>query len=281
MADYNKITNFTIKDSLPSGNTSKIIKGTELDNEFNAIQSAVSSKADANSPAFGGTPTAPTAASGTSNTQIATTAFVSNAPTINNAALTGVPTAPTATAGTSTTQVATTAFVTAAASAVLVDNSVTTSKIAANAVTPAKVSADTYAINISGNAATATAATSASSAGSATTATSLSTASGSAPSYAARAWVNFDGTGSVSIRNSGNVSSITDNGLGVYTLNFSTAMPDTDYAVVGTARKPADASFLMVGADVTWSTTQINLRTYSTNNAGLGDCAYVHIGVFR
>lgn len=111
MSDYNKITNFTIKDSLPSGNTSKIIKGTEIDNEFNAIQSAVASKADTNSPSFTGTPIAPTASAGTNTTQIATTAFVTSSPTINNANLTGTPVAPTAAAGTNTTQVATTAHV--------------------------------------------------------------------------------------------------------------------------------------------------------------------------
>ena len=60
----------------------------------------------------------------------------------------------------------------------------------------------------------------------------LSTASGSAPSYSARAWVNFNGTGTVAIRASGNVSSITDNGVGKYTINFATAMPDTNYSVI-------------------------------------------------
>ena len=55
--------------------------------------------------------------------------------------------------------------------------------------------------------------------------------SGSAPIYAARAWVNFNGTGTVAIRASGNVSSITDNGVGDYTVNFSTTMPDANYAV--------------------------------------------------
>jgi len=58
-------------------------------------------------------------------------------------------------------------------------------------------------------------------------------ATGSAPVYACRAWVNFDGTGTVSIRESGNVSSITDNGTGDYTVNFATAMPDTNYAISG------------------------------------------------
>lgn len=55
--------------------------------------------------------------------------------------------------------------------------------------------------------------------------------SGSAPIYAARAWVNFNGTGTVAIRASGNVSSITDNGTGDYTVNFTTAMADADYSV--------------------------------------------------
>jgi len=57
-------------------------------------------------------------------------------------------------------------------------------------------------------------------------------ATGSAPIYAARAWVNFNGTGTVAIRASGNVSSITDNGTGDYTVNFTNAMPDANYCTV-------------------------------------------------
>ena len=60
---------------------------------------------------------------------------------------------------------------------------------------------------------------------------SFTTIVGSAPSYACRAWVNFNGTGTVAIRASGNVSSITDNGVGDYTVNLATAMPDANYAV--------------------------------------------------
>ncbi len=52
----------------------------------------------------------------------------------------------------------------------------------------------------------------------------LSTASGSAPSYSARAWVNFNGTGTIAIRDDGNVSSITDNGTGYYQVSFTTAI---------------------------------------------------------
>ena len=54
-------------------------------------------------------------------------------------------------------------------------------------------------------------------------------ASGTAPVYACRAWVNFNGTGTVAIRGSGNVSSITDGGVGTYTVNFTTALQDANY----------------------------------------------------
>lgn len=87
MANYVKATNFTAKDSLPSGNSGKIVKGAEIDTELTAIASAISSKADINSPALTGTPTAPTAATSTNTTQVATTAFVQTA---IGAALTGV-----------------------------------------------------------------------------------------------------------------------------------------------------------------------------------------------
>lgn len=58
---------------------------------------------------------------------------------------------------------------------------------------------------------------------------------GTAPVYAARAWVNFNGTGTVAIRASGNVTSITDNNIGDYTVNFTTAMPDANYSYNVTA----------------------------------------------
>jgi hypothetical protein len=58
-----------------------------------------------------------------------------------------------------------------------------------------------------------------------------------AVAYGCRAWVNFNGTGTVAIRASGNVSSITDNGTGDYTVNFTTAMPDANYSVVSIVRR--------------------------------------------
>jgi hypothetical protein len=87
MSNYVKATNFAVKDGLATGNPAKIIKGTEIDTEYNAIASAISSKADLNSPTFTGTPAAATASAGTSTTQIATTAFVTTAIATATAAL--------------------------------------------------------------------------------------------------------------------------------------------------------------------------------------------------
>ena len=63
----------------------------------------------------------------------------------------------------------------------------------------------------------------------------FATVSGTAPIYPCRAWVNFNGTGTVAIRASGNVTSITDNGTGDYTVNFTTALADANYSVAGIA----------------------------------------------
>ena len=76
MAQYIKATNFASKDALLPGNVDKIIKGTEIDDELNAIQAAVNTKSDVISPTFTGVPLAPTATLGTISTQVATTAFV-------------------------------------------------------------------------------------------------------------------------------------------------------------------------------------------------------------
>ena len=117
MSNYTKATNFAAKDSLPVGDNNKKVKGTEIDNEFNAIASAVSTKADSNSPTFTGTPivTGTTPAASTDTTQIATTAFVQDA-----IAQTGI---------IDTAQIA--------------DDAITTAKIEDNAVTSAKMDTTT------------------------------------------------------------------------------------------------------------------------------------------
>jgi hypothetical protein len=79
MTDYVKATNFFVKDSLLVGNPDKIVKGSEIDTEFNNIATAVSSKANYASPNLTGLPTAPTATAGTNTSQLATTAFVKTA----------------------------------------------------------------------------------------------------------------------------------------------------------------------------------------------------------
>lgn len=76
MTDYTKSTNFASKDSLSTGNALKIVKGTEIDTEFNNLVTAIATKANSLSPTFTGTPAAPTASLGTNTTQLATTAFV-------------------------------------------------------------------------------------------------------------------------------------------------------------------------------------------------------------
>ena len=76
MSNYTKATNFTAKDSLSTGDPGKLIKGSEIDAEYSAIATAITSKADTASPTFTGTPSAPTASAATNSTQIATTAFV-------------------------------------------------------------------------------------------------------------------------------------------------------------------------------------------------------------
>lgn len=100
-----------------------------------------------------------------------------------------------------------------------------------------------------------------------------------AVAYGCRAWVNFNGTGIVAIRADGNVSSITDNGTGNYTVNFTTSMPDTNYAAIANA---ANAN-----AAVTYQVNGGNRNTNSvqiypiTNSVSLVDALYVDVAVFR
>ena len=76
MSNYVKAVDFAAKDSLTTGNPAKIIKGTEINDEYNAIQTAIATKADISSPNLLGNPTAPTQTLGNNTTRLATTAFV-------------------------------------------------------------------------------------------------------------------------------------------------------------------------------------------------------------
>jgi hypothetical protein len=100
--------------------------------------------------------------------------------------------------------------------------------------------------------------------------------SGSAPIYGARAWVNFNGTGTVAIRASGNVSSITDNGVGRYFVNFTNLMPDANYSTVSTCN--GDAYVQQVQASQTTSLSYVAVN--GTNNAAV-DSTGVCVAIFR
>ena len=105
----------------------------------------------------------------------------------------------------------------------------------------------------------------------------------SAVAYGCRAWVNFDGTGTPAIRGSGNVSSITDNGVGDYTVNFTTALADTNYcAVVGgcyTNNGTIERNFGPTTELFTTTTLRI-LSSDQTSGGGL-DAEVVCVSIFR
>lgn len=113
-----------------------------------------------------------------------------------------------------------------------------------------------------------------------------------ATAYGCRAWVNFNGTGTVDIRASGNVSSINDNGVGDYTVNFTTAMPDANYSYGGSAARMATSSltgagYTLTANDVVTARTANGFRIIIMVNSGDGaydiaaDSNYVNVNVFR
>ena len=109
-------------------------------------------------------------------------------------------------------------------------------------------------------------------------------AGGAAPLFACRAWVCFDGTGTPAILGSGNVSSITDNGTGNYTVNFTTAMQDANYAVIATSRESNDTSNETAQASVAaraYATGSVNIRTGNGNGNIPADHALINVAIFR
>ena len=99
-----------------------------------------------------------------------------------------------------------------------------------------------------------------------------------------KAWVNFNGTGTVAIRVAFNVSSITDNGVGNYTVNFTTAMPDGDYAVTGMGDDASNTRLGLVGlrfgATSSQTTTSCRVFSMGTGNS-LQDGAFLNFSFFR
>jgi hypothetical protein len=106
-----------------------------------------------------------------------------------------------------------------------------------------------------------------------------------ATAFGCRAWVNFNGTGTVAIRASGNVSSITDNGTGIYTVNFTTAMPDTNYCTSVTAQETAgdDDSWARVASIDVLNTSSVTVFTFDMRSVGPArfDVEGVHVSIHR
>jgi hypothetical protein len=100
-----------------------------------------------------------------------------------------------------------------------------------------------------------------------------------------RAWVNFNGTGTVAINASGNVSSITDNGVGLYTVNFTTALADTNYCLASWVRRENTSvgygAICSAQSDFTKTTSAIQINTPYTPGPGNTDFLEIDIAVFR
>jgi hypothetical protein len=103
-----------------------------------------------------------------------------------------------------------------------------------------------------------------------------------ATAYGCRAWVNFNGTGAVAIRASGNVSSITDNGTGDYRVNFTTAMPNANYSTVTSAAAySGDSSTFGIRGDTAPLTTSVRVWTKQNGIGGTPDGLYCNVAIFR
>ena len=104
-----------------------------------------------------------------------------------------------------------------------------------------------------------------------------------ATAYGCRAWVNFNGTGTPAIRASGNVTSITDNGTGNYTVNFTTAMTDANYSILVTTKETDNATVSGDGTNgmaYSYSTSSVRVLTASCVGT-MVDPVFVNVAIFR
>ncbi len=105
-----------------------------------------------------------------------------------------------------------------------------------------------------------------------------------AVAYGCRAWVNFNGTGAVAIRASGNVTTITDNGTGDYTVNFTNALPDANYTVGGITMRGSSNTdnLLFLPLNGTYTSTACRVLCAAPSNSGLLlDAVIVNVFFFR
>jgi hypothetical protein len=100
--------------------------------------------------------------------------------------------------------------------------------------------------------------------------------------YKCRAWVNFNGVGTVSIREAGNVSSITDNGTGDYTVNFTTAMVDSNYSTLGMGSVAANTGKIVLYQTATAQTASlVRVINDIASNITPQDCSIINVAIFR
>jgi len=103
--------------------------------------------------------------------------------------------------------------------------------------------------------------------------------------YGCRAWVNFNGTGAVAITASGNVSSITDNAVGDYTVNFTNAFVDSNYNFITNSSNTNNSNILCIGQlnwdNPTKTTSALRLYNLKSNNGTLTDQNTISVAIFR
>lgn len=103
--------------------------------------------------------------------------------------------------------------------------------------------------------------------------------------YTCKAWVNFNGTGTVAIRGSGNVSSITDDGTGQYTVNFTNAMPDTNYSYALNGKYASDGGGNMAVTENRVSnsrtTSALKVTSFACSTGAQLDFDTVVVAIFR
>ena len=104
----------------------------------------------------------------------------------------------------------------------------------------------------------------------------------SAGQSSVQAWVNFNGTGTVAIRASYNVSSITDNGAGDYTVNFTTALPDANYSAIGMSGSfAADGGTGRDAETQALTTTSVKIISYLSTTVARSDYDLLSVAIFR
>jgi hypothetical protein len=108
-----------------------------------------------------------------------------------------------------------------------------------------------------------------------------------ATAFGCRAWINFNGTGTPAIRGSGNVSSITDNGTGDYTINFTVSMPDANYAAIVTSEFVSNGtnisfpSLYAAGPPIATGSVRVYIQPSGAGGGGAVDATYYCVAIFR